>query len=388
MRFKQLQQDFKVEEIPSISTNADKRTHSVYLMEKNGLGTFEAIRLISDKLKIPFNEIGYAGLKDKQAITKQYISIPTNYTIKIQNSDNLKLFFVGYQNKKIKIGDLEGNKFSIIIRDIKEEELKEIHQRTKLISQYGFPNYFDSQRFVSVIGNEFIAKYIVEKKYELAVKLYLTKFREFEAKMIKSEKEKILKNWRNLDKITVKNRDLRNVVNEFLKTKNWLSAYKKIQPNLKEMFINAYQSYIWNECLNEILKLYVDPNNLYPIKYNLGYFIFYTKLSEDEIKNIPPKLKTIMSDKNYSDTEKQIFQKILSKQGLKLSDFDIEAQTGNFFKVINRQTIVKPIDFNISRPMIDDINNNTKNLKYAIEVSYSLPKGCYASILIKKVFNI
>ena len=84
-----------------------------------------------------------------------------------------KITFLGYADKALELGDLTGNRFDITIRNIRKGELDGIKQKAKNISLIGVPNYFDSQRFGSVIGNEFIAKHLIKRNYEKAVKIYL-----------------------------------------------------------------------------------------------------------------------------------------------------------------------------------------------------------------------
>jgi tRNA pseudouridine13 synthase len=182
MKIKQLPTDFIVEEIPSIEISKEKKEHSIFILEKQEMDTFEALRLIAKNLRISLFEIGYAGLKDKHGLTKQYISIPSKYNIKNKEIKNLKLEFIGYNNKKIKTGDLKGNKFTITVRNIQKGETPGIYSRAKTISEYGVPNYFDSQRFGSVIHNEFIARYMIKNQYEQAMKIFLTKYSKKEKK--------------------------------------------------------------------------------------------------------------------------------------------------------------------------------------------------------------
>ena len=212
MKLKQLSTDFIVEEIPSIEISQEKDEHAIFLLEKKEIDTFDAVRLISKKLRVPLFEIGYAGLKDRHALAKQYISIPTHYKIQNTKIGTLNIHLVGYNRKKIKIGDLNGNKFTITVRDVKENELDNVSKRAETISCCGVPNYFDSQRFGSVIGNEFIAKYVIKKEYEQAVKRYLTAYLKSEPKKIKDEKRKILAQWNDLRNVTVWNKTFATVI--------------------------------------------------------------------------------------------------------------------------------------------------------------------------------
>lgn len=388
MKLKQTPYDFVVEEIPNIDIFKEKKEHTIFILEKQETDTFEALRLISNNFLISLFEIGYAGLKDKHGLTKQYISIPTKYNITSKNIEKIKLEFVGYCNKKIKIGDLNGNKFTITVRNIQKGDTPGIYSRAKTISETGVPNYFDSQRFGSVIHKEFIARYLIQKNYEQAVKIFLTKYLKTERKKIKDEKRKILASWNNFEKIDIKNNVFKSVINEYKKNKNWLEAYRKIPPNLRELFLNAYQSYLWNECLKEIFKRIVGKERLYNIDYNIGFLLFYKKLIDTEIKKIPFTFQTISpSIKFSSDFEEEIIKYVLSIENINLEDLDIEKEIGNFFKTRKREVILKPQEFTISNLELDEINDKGKKKRYKIILSFILPKGSYATIVTKRLFG-
>ena len=388
MKLKQVPSDFIVEEVTSIEISKEKKEHAVFIMEKQEIDTFEAIRTIAKKIGVSLYEIGYAGLKDKHGLTKQYISIPAKYNVASKNLENVKLEFIGYCNKKIKIGDLKGNRFTITVRNIQKGDTPGIYSRAKTIPEIGVPNYFDSQRFGSVIHNEFIARYLIQKNYEQVVKIFLTKYLKSERKKIKDEKRKILANWKNLESINVNNNVFKSIINEYNKNRNWLNAYKKISPNLREMFVNAYQSYLWNECIKETLKKIIGKERLYNIEYNIGSLLFYKKLIDVEINNIPFTFQTISPSMKFSsEFEEEIAKDVLSKENIDFKDLDIEKETGNFFKTRKREVILKPEGFVISELVIDEINDKGKKNRYKITLSFILPKGSYATIVTKRLFG-
>jgi tRNA pseudouridine13 synthase len=359
----------------------------VFLLEKQGIDTFDGIRLIAGKLRLPLFDIGYAGLKDKHALAKQYISIPTRFDVKGLRVDSLSLTFVGYCRKKIKIGDLAGNRFTIVVRDVSGRELTDISLRAATLATAGVPNYFDSQRFGSVIEKRFLGKLVVQKQYEAAVKQYLTAYQKSESKKIKDEKRRILQHWGDLSTIRVFNKAFSAVIKEYMKTKNWLAAYKKIPAHLREMFVNAYQSYVWNECVKEVLKTVVERKKLYSVEYAIGSLLFYTDLSEQERQRIPSTFQTVSDTATFTTVEQQVVDQVLSKEGITPADLAIEAETGNFFKTRARPVIIIPEDFTISEPTTDELNSKGNTLRYKIHVSFSLPKGSYATIVTKRLFN-
>lgn len=387
MKLKQLPSDFIVEEIPNIQTSNEKKAHSIHILEKTELDTFEAIHLISKKTNVPLFEIGYAGLKDKHAVTRQYISIPAHYSIQFKNTDKLKLFFVGYYDNKIQIGGLKGNNFRIVVRDIKFNKIDRVYEKIKNLSLFGVPNYFDSQRFGSVFNNEFIGKYLIKKNYEFAVKIFLTRYLKSENLTVKNEKRKILENWSNLENVSSKNKVFSKVIKGYLASRGWLEAYKKIPDNIREIHVNAYQSYLWNECVKEIIRTCINGKKIYSIKYSVGSLYFYKDISSEEQLRIPSVFPTLSDKVKLTDFDNKIVSKVLSNGKIILQDLDIKSVTGNFFKTRKRTIIVKPENLEISAPEDDELNSINGKPQKKFTLSFSLPKGSYATIITKKIFN-
>ena len=382
MKLRQSIEDFKVEEINEFKL-LNKGSHKLYLLEKKNMETFSLLKYLSKKNRIPADDFGIAGLKDKHAISKQYFTIPANYDIKTLKEQNFTISFLGFVNNPIKIGDLKRNMFEITVRDITKGEIDGIRQKAETIPLIGVPNYFDSQRFGSVIHKQFIAKSVIRKDYEDAVKLFLTQYTRHEKSKLKEEKRFMLKNWSSIKDIELQNQLFIEIIDEYKRTDSWLSAYKQIPRRLREMFLLAYQSYLWNECIKEVLRKLVKKEHLYPVQYNAGRLLFYKTLSEEKMKRIPSIFKTISHDITPTDFEKEIIDKVLSREILTLDKFDVKTETGNFFRAYERKIIVKPEDFRISEPIVDELNSN----RFKITLSFGLQKGSYATIITKRIFN-
>ncbi len=147
-KFKQSIDTFYVEEIP-LRQFSKKGNILIIKIKKQYTSTWELIHHISDVLEVPENQIGYAGLKDKSATTIQYISVPLkqgkNY--KDLNTNKIKVLDTFLHNQKLKIGDLSGNRFKIVLQDINPDDLTTIYQTISQIQKNGMPNYFGYQRF-------------------------------------------------------------------------------------------------------------------------------------------------------------------------------------------------------------------------------------------------
>jgi len=161
--FKQSPRDFVVEEIPLYEFSGEGE-HLVLFVRKKNLSTLELVSLFARYLGIQNKEIGYAGLKDKHAMTKQYISIHKKHEEALENftHEDVKIISKTYHNNKIKIGHLKGNRFYIKVKKVNPTSAKKIDEALKNISDFGMPNFFGYQRFgtdgVNHIDGEKIAK--------------------------------------------------------------------------------------------------------------------------------------------------------------------------------------------------------------------------------------
>ena len=140
--------DFVVEEIPLYPFSGEGE-HLILKVRKKNLTTWQLLQKFSDHLGIKRRDIGYAGLKDKNALTIQYLSIPAIYENKIDSLDidGVKILETTRHSNKLRIGHLKGNRFTLRLKKVLGLQLEMIESVLKWIEQNGMPNYFGSQRF-------------------------------------------------------------------------------------------------------------------------------------------------------------------------------------------------------------------------------------------------
>jgi len=146
--FKQSPRDFVVEEIPLYEFSGEGE-HLILQVRKKNLSTNEMIGQIARYLGIKNKEIGYAGLKDKNAMTVQYISLHKKCEEALENfkSEGIKIISKTYHNNKIRIGHLKGNRFYIKLKKVNPTSAVKIDEALKNIEKLGMPNFFGYQRF-------------------------------------------------------------------------------------------------------------------------------------------------------------------------------------------------------------------------------------------------
>lgn len=137
--------DFEVEEIPAYEP-AGTGDHLFLWIEKTDMGAEYFVRQVARRLGIPNGEVGTAGLKDRRAVTRQWVSVPKTCEPALGQleGDGIRVLNVSRHTNKLKPGHLKGNRFRILIRDANNVDVEAIRER---IRSDGLPNFYGPQRF-------------------------------------------------------------------------------------------------------------------------------------------------------------------------------------------------------------------------------------------------
>lgn len=142
-------EDFQVEEIPSFEAEGQGE-HLLLTVEKTGINTAAAARLIAGWASLPDMAIGYAGMKDRHAVTRQRFSVhlPKRVSppLELLQSESLRVLDATWHNRKLPRGALAGNRFVLLLREVTGEPAV-IDARLQKISERGIPNWVGEQRF-------------------------------------------------------------------------------------------------------------------------------------------------------------------------------------------------------------------------------------------------
>ncbi|MFN3504759.1 MAG: tRNA pseudouridine(13) synthase TruD [Caldimicrobium sp.] len=383
-KIKVLPEDFIVSEVASIGPSGEG-DFSLYLLKKWNLTTWEALGNIAKKWRIPLKHFGYGGLKDKKAISYQYITIK-NGPKKDLKEKNFELLYLGKTKEPMNKEKLEGNTFEIRVRDVEIEE-EDLKREIEKVQNYGLPNYFDEQRFSSVKESKtFPVKEIIMGNYEKALYLILA-YSSFDEIHKSHELRECLKNnWRKWENCLslAKLKWERELLNFLIHHKPSQRTFKRALHLLDQEFLfflgNVYQSFLWNEVLKEVLA-YLNLAH-FKIPFLWGELYFYKTLTPEE-KDLLKNLKIpFPSPKIYiEDTLKlplrTLYLKVLQREGF--SDFK------------NLRTFIKGLVFKTyPRPVL----LFPKNLEYSKEgernyvIKFFLEKASFATLVIKRLFYV
>ena len=336
--FKQSARDFVVDEIPLYPFSGEGE-HLILHIRKKNLSTTEMVGIIARYLGIKNKEIGYAGLKDKHAMTKQYISLHKKHESALENfnHEQMKILSTTYHNNKIRVGHLKANRFFIRLKKVNSTDATKIDEALKNIEKKGLPNYFGYQRFGNDGDNHILG-------------------------------EKIAK-----------------------------GEHKERNPRVKKLLINAYQSHLFNLWLSRRLQI-----NSLVSSFDAKELESLLNLPRDEIQRMQAQqhpFKLLRGDvmEHYPhgrvfsfEGEQEDLQRFdardISVTGLlcgkrvkKASDFawDIEKDFDAQLQAdgARRYAWVYPTD----------IEGRFNAVEAQYEMNFTLPKGSYATVLIEEI---
>lgn len=343
MKIKQAPEDFQVKEIINLNLSKDG-DYTYFLLKKKNWTTIRAIQQIAKKLRVSKKRFGFAGNKDKNAITEQAISVwkVEPERLKSVNIKNISIKILGKGEDRICLGDLKGNRFKVRVLAT-PKEIKNAKDNILLIKKHGFPNYFGEQRFGSSANTHLIGEQIIKGNLEAALKELLTSHGENQqAKEFAGFAKKHWKEWTEIIKKCPNFLGIEKAVLNWLikHPTDYAGALRKIPKPTRRIFVHAYQSWHWNLKLNKLIRESGE----------------YKKISFLGIKLAMPKYK------------------------LKVSELQIPPLTCKRMPELNcpgtfRSTITKP-----------------KNLKIEfagkeVKINFEIEKGSYATILLKCLFS-
>ncbi len=139
-------EDFEVEEVPSYEPSGSGE-HLYLWVEKRGMAPEFFARTLAQRLGISPGAVGTAGLKDRYAVTRQWVSVPRQCEprLKYLDGDGVRVLRTGLHRNKLKPGHLRGNRFVILIRDV--NPVVDPEPVLTRIRRLGLPNFYGPQRF-------------------------------------------------------------------------------------------------------------------------------------------------------------------------------------------------------------------------------------------------
>lgn len=273
-----------------------------FTLWKENIETMAAIKQIARQLGTKDKYFGIAGNKDKRGVTTQRVTIFSTLlnSLKTTNfGDNIKVGSFKYADKQLKLGDLRGNLFTLVMRDIKNVPSDILNSRLNDLKYNGFINYFGLQRFGKSIESptHLIGLAIIKSDYRKAVN-YILAPRECKDPGERKARETWSLN-HNVEEVLdlfpkfcviFKQYVEKNILLGMKKAggnETFLNGIMSLPRNSRTLYGHAYQSYIWNKATTQRLAFSKVPSNFYLV---IGDLVLNSEgepkvITEDDIHN-------------------------------------------------------------------------------------------------------
>jgi len=169
---KQRPEDFLVEELPLYEPGGEGE-HIYLLIQKRNLSTFDLVDILARHFGVHRKAIGYAGLKDKVAVTQQVMSVHVPGR-KVEDfpsirHERLQVLWAEMHANKLRIGHLRGNGFSIRIRAVEPTAVVRAKRVLERLAATGVPNRIGEQRFGHLMNNHLIGRAMINSDFNQAI---------------------------------------------------------------------------------------------------------------------------------------------------------------------------------------------------------------------------
>lgn len=255
--------DFVVEEIYEEGIYEGGR-YLVLEVEKVDWETHHLVRDLSRQLQISQKRFGWAGTKDKKAVTRQRMSVMALEEKELPrvNLPGVKIKVLGRSNRGVSLGDLRGNRFAVRIREIDLDD-QEVARRVAAVTGEieelgGLPNYFGVQRFGDVRPvTHLVGEALVRGEPERAAMTYLALPFPGEPESTREARERLLADQdfaAALREYPLRLRYERAMMSRLQEERDFARSFDVLATNLKRLFVHAYQSLLYNRILSRRMR--------------------------------------------------------------------------------------------------------------------------------------
>ncbi|XP_061178701.1 pseudouridylate synthase 7 homolog [Saccostrea echinata] len=409
-----------------------------FVLYKENMDTMEAINRMTKLFHINKNLFQFAGTKDKRAITSQEM---TAYRVRAEKlaggNRNLYKMALGnfrYVDQPLKLGQLGGNRFTIVLRNVTGNE-ETVQTALESLKTNGFINYFGMQRFgTTTIPTYRVGKELLKGNYKEAGELILQPRpgeKEFISECRKSwwKDKNCVQMLKTLPRKYAIERSLLEGLIKFGEN-NYANAFQMVHRNTRMLYLHGYQSYIWNHVASRRLKEF----GMVPVVGDLVY--------KGDLKDVAFKEENQESSTNGENTSSRVTPTIVTTENLSqytiqdvllpLPGFDIkypDNEVGKWYSDLleadgltmeglkhsnkqyalpgaYRRLLLVPSDLNWKMYKYTDV---TKELTLsdldlikqkpepvsepdgtanALKIQMSLPQSCYATMALREVLKI
>jgi tRNA pseudouridine13 synthase len=387
MKLKRVPEDFQVEELTQFVANGGPFV--LYQLTKRSIGTPEAIDEVTRSWNIPRHRVSYGGLKDRHAVTRQFVTIKNGPRQSFRHG-GVELEPIGQASRPFDAKDIAGNRFAVVMRDMSREAVTKAEEALQQVAADGLPNYFDDQRFGSVgASGEFIGQAWCRGDYERTLWLALADPNEDDRADEQDQKHILRELWGRWPecKAALARSHRRSIVT-YLADKpadlpsDFRGAWSRVRVDLRSLYLSAFQSYLWNCLLAAFLRQQCRSEQLVEVELKVNRVPFPLSLSGDQFTTLQATELPLPSARQHLDEGPiaSLVTDVLREVGLELRELRVKFPRDSFFSKGWRAAMV---------PMAGVRHETSEDELYPgrwkLALGFELPRGTYATILVKRL---
>ncbi len=376
-------EDFVVEELPVVEP-AESGPFTLYELKKTGMGTLEAVEAIRHRWQLEGSRISYGGLKDRHAVTTQWLTIRGGPRRGLHQT-NLELEPLGYLDRPYTPAQFRGNRFAIVIRDLTPEASANAQAAMADVRISGLPNYFDDQRFGSVgHGGDFIGEAWLKGDHERALRLALAEPNPHDRPSAREEKTILRECWGRWTeaKERLPRSHARSLVTYLVDhPTDFRGAFARVNRNLRSLYFSAYQSYLWNAVLARWITSRTRPDQRLMVAFRLAEFPVPCRLSVEDRARLEAKIPLPASRSILPEPPLgTICEEEVTSRGLEWHQLRVKHLKDVFFSKGIREALFTPGELTW-----ESSTDALHPRRQALTLRCTLPKGSYATVLVKRL---
>ncbi|XP_065710842.2 pseudouridylate synthase PUS7L isoform X1 [Patagioenas fasciata] len=396
--------------------------YTAFTLQKENLETLEAIGFLAAELGVLPSDFSYTGIKDKKAVTYQPMVVKKVTPERLKEiaskmeKKGMRIHDIHSTCQHLRLGQLKGNHFDIIVRDLKHHshdpsaDLKErISEAMESVKTKGFINYYGPQRFGQGqnVQTDQIGLALLNEKMVKAVKLFFTPEDTDDpvnnAKRYFLQTEDAKGTLTMLPEFKVREKMLLRALNRYGVnhegcTKGWLN----IPHSMRIFYVHAYCSKIWNEAASYRLKIYgtkvVEGDLVLPNEndesVSLNDKVHVVTASEESANKFSINQVVLPmvghSIKYPSNKVGQWYHERLSKDELQMCKFRVSPLQLNIpgcYRLIVKNVQNLSYFLEGSEKGIENEDNHLNESKVSLHVSFDLDPSCYATVCLREIMK-
>jgi tRNA pseudouridine13 synthase len=390
-KLKQQPEDFQVEELtPLTDSPPGQGSFAFYRLEKRGWATPDALAAVRRRWKLEPRRLSYGGLKDRHAHTVQYLTVFHGPQRNLTHHD-VHVTYLGQVGAAYSSADVSANRFRLTLRDLDAAGVAAVRTAVEEVRREGVPNYFDDQRFGSVAagsesGQMMIGRLLVDGRFEDALREALAAPYAHDRAEQKKEKAILTAHWGDWAacKEKLPRGHARSLADYLLHHPgDYRGAVARLRPELRGLYLSAYQSYLWNRLLARWLERHCRPEQQLRVRLRLGEVVMHRGLGEEQQRELAALRLPLPSARTHldaNDPRGPLVNEVLAAEGLELGRLKVPGVRELFFSKGERAALCLP-----GRPEHEEAADERHAGRRKVVLGFDLPRGAYATLLVKRV---